>query len=166
MTHNHIIPTALIIVSICTIIPLFLFHKYDLTPVELLTDGKTDECKEELVKMYKSEEGAERRYQDIYNVTQLTDKYKVSLFNLLCLPANYRYALIIGIMVGVSQGIINAFFDGFLCESVDSIITSAYCKQTLYSPTSNFSYMLFFYILVIAPTIAFILYFECNLCVL
>eukprot|EP00826_Nyctotherus_ovalis_P005789 TRINITY_DN11316_c0_g1_i17.p1 TRINITY_DN11316_c0_g1~~TRINITY_DN11316_c0_g1_i17.p1 ORF type:complete len:147 (-),score=19.62 TRINITY_DN11316_c0_g1_i17:610-1050(-) len=144
-------------------VPLIMLPRYNQTPIELLASDKKEECKSELDKMYANTEDAQRRCQDISNVMELTDKYRVSIFRLICFPPNYRNALIIGIIVGMSQGVINVFFEGFLCQLVNNEVTSSYCKQTLYNPTSSFSYMLFLNALAVAPTLSFVYYFECNI---
>eukprot|EP00826_Nyctotherus_ovalis_P059700 TRINITY_DN8329_c0_g1_i3.p1 TRINITY_DN8329_c0_g1~~TRINITY_DN8329_c0_g1_i3.p1 ORF type:complete len:130 (-),score=44.09 TRINITY_DN8329_c0_g1_i3:47-436(-) len=122
--------TALIIAAVCVAIPLVLFPRYEKTPIELFTDDKKDECRAELEKMYWQDHEARARYQDINNVMQLTDKYKTSIFKLILFPVYYRNALIIGIVVGISQGIVIAFFEGFLCQLVNAEAVS-YTHLTL-----------------------------------
>ena len=152
----------LIITSVCVAIPLLLFQQYDRTPIELFTDDKKDECRAELAKIYQKEDDARRRYRDINNIMQLTDKYKISIFKLLLFPINYRKALIIGITIGISQGIMNVFFEGILCKLVDDELTYTYCLQELHDVEGDFSYLIFLYALTILPTLAFIYCFECT----
>ena len=162
ITKKRTILTMLIITTICVAIPLLLFPRYNRTPIELFTDDKKDECRAELAKMYQKEDDARRRYQDINDITQLTDKYKISIFKLLLFPINYRNALIIGITIGISQGIMNVFFEGILCQLVDNELTYTYCQQELHDVKGDFSYLTSLYALTIAPTLAFIYYFECT----
>eukprot|EP00826_Nyctotherus_ovalis_P011585 TRINITY_DN13014_c0_g1_i4.p2 TRINITY_DN13014_c0_g1~~TRINITY_DN13014_c0_g1_i4.p2 ORF type:complete len:119 (-),score=13.22 TRINITY_DN13014_c0_g1_i4:548-904(-) len=106
--------------------------------------------------MYCQEEDATRRYEDLSCVVQLTDKCKISFFKLFLFPANYRKALIIGILIGMSQGIINAFFEGFLCE----LVGPDYYQEEIYSLEGEYSYSIFLYALSLIPTIGFIRYYE------
>lgn len=154
--HENIIAIALAITAVCTAIPLCFFLKYKKTPVELLKEGNTEECKAELRKMYWQEEGATRRYEELSRIMQQTDRYKICFFKLFLLPANYRKPLLIGVLIGISQGIINAFFEGFLCE----LVGPDYCQEEMYSLGRKYFYYIFSYALTPIPAACFIRYFE------
>ena len=160
ITKKETILTALIISAIFAIVPMFLFITYDMTPIELFKDKEHAECKKVLEKMYINQYDARRRYEDINNMMQLTDKYKTSVFKLIFFPPQFRNALIIGIVIGLSQGIINVFFENYLCRLVENEITYIYCQEQIYSLDNGFSYIIFLHVLAIIPTLSFLYYFE------
>ena len=123
---------------LCTIIPLIAFPFYTETPIELCRGRKKAECRSELERMYKTEYDVRKRYGDIQNALRLTDKYNVSIFSILTCPSRYRNALIVGILIGISQGIINSFFENFLCKVIKDSTSFLYCDTEALSLTHVF----------------------------
>ncbi len=113
--------------------------------------------------MYMNEYDARNRFLDLKNVVHFTDKYSVSIFKLVCCNQNYRNALWVGIIIGLSQGIIISFFEDFFCALVDNTTTLMYCKQQVYNPQEGFIYLLFLNAFAVGPTLIFLYYFESNI---
>eukprot|EP01022_Parablepharisma_sp_SALTPOND_P005085 TRINITY_DN121634_c0_g1_i1.p1 TRINITY_DN121634_c0_g1~~TRINITY_DN121634_c0_g1_i1.p1 ORF type:complete len:468 (-),score=9.49 TRINITY_DN121634_c0_g1_i1:154-1557(-) len=157
-TKNIVI--ALIMGVLLTAAPMILLPMYGKTPIELFTERRMEECREEIGKMYETEYDAKKRYVDVQNVVQLTDKYSVSFFGLLKCPSSYRNALLVGIIIGLSQGIINVFFEQFFCHLADTDTTLSYCQNKFYNPESGFAYLFFLNILAIGPTLFFLYSLE------
>eukprot|EP00826_Nyctotherus_ovalis_P041011 TRINITY_DN4085_c0_g4_i1.p1 TRINITY_DN4085_c0_g4~~TRINITY_DN4085_c0_g4_i1.p1 ORF type:complete len:483 (-),score=121.79 TRINITY_DN4085_c0_g4_i1:121-1569(-) len=156
--HRYVI--ALTIGLVLSVVPLACFPFYTSTPIELAREQRKDECRKELERMYNTEYGVRRRYGDIQNVLRLTDRYNVSIFKMVTLPPMYRNALFVGIGVGLSQGLINSFFENYICKIIDNDTTFLYCASEALNLNSGFAYLLFLSILVIAPVFFFLFYLE------
>ena len=160
INKDHQFVVALTIGIAATIIPLSAFPFYSSTPIELAREKRKEECKKELENMYKTEYNVRRRYADIQNVLRLTDKYNVSILKILTLPSVYRNALFVGIGVGFSQGIINSFFENFVCALIEGDTSFLYCDSQELDLKSGFAYLLFLHALIVAPVLFFLYYLE------
>jgi len=158
--HNNQAYISIIASLVFTLIPLFSFPYIPLTPIELCREGKLEECKNSINQMYNSEYDAKKRFTDVQSVVHLTDKYTISIFQMICCPPYYKSAICIGILIGISEGIINAFFEGFLCFLVDSETTMAYCQKQVNNPDSGLYYLVFANLLSIGPTLFYLYYLE------
>ncbi|MDR3548627.1 MAG: hypothetical protein P4M11_10260 [Candidatus Pacebacteria bacterium] len=87
--------------------------------------------------------------------------YKIALF-----PPRYRIALILGILVAFSQGIIDVFFSRYVCDIASNEATKMYCERQQYDPNQGFLAMLLLNIFTTAPTYLFLIRLErilgCN----
>ena len=112
--------------------------------------------------MYTTEYDAKSRFDDVQNVVSLTDKYRVSLLQLLCCPPRYKSALNVGILIGIGQGITMSFFDDYLCTISSNPTTRKYCMEKKYNPESGILSMVFLYILVVFPIGLYLWKIESN----
>lgn len=151
---------SFVIAILIAVVPAIVFLYCQPTPIELFTNGQKEECMWELSKMYKAEDDAQRRFVDIQDTLEITDKYTVSIVRFAFCPWDYRRALAIGVGVGLSQGIIDAFFKNYLCHIMNSNPGFAYCEKQIYSVNSDFTYLIFLNVLAIGPTIFFLSFLE------
>jgi hypothetical protein len=160
ISNDSKIVIALVIGIFIALVPVIVFPHCQPTPIELFTNNQKEECMWELSKMYKSEEDVQRRFVDIQNILEITDKYSMSIVQFAFCPRDYRNALLIGITIGLSQGIIDAFFKNYLCHMMNSNPGYAYCEKQIYSVNGDFTYLLFLNVLAIGPTLLFLYFLE------
>ena len=151
---------ALVIGMLIALVPVMVFQHCQPTPIELFANNQKEECMWELSKMYKTEEDAQKRFIDIQNILEITDKYTVSILQFVFCPRNYRNAMLVGVTIGLSQGIIDAFFKDYLCHIMNSNPGYAYCEKQIYSVNEDFTYLVFLNVLAIGPTLFFLYFFE------
>ncbi len=107
-----------------------------------------------------TEADARARYVDIQKVIELTDKYTVSIFRMATFPPLYRNALLVGIVIGFSQGVITVFFQNFLCDLATNETTRSYCQKQMYDVSGGLLSMLLLYIVAVGPVLFYLYRLE------
>jgi len=79
---------------------------------------------------------------------------------MLTFPRQYRIPLIVGIVVGFSQGVISIFFERFICNLTEDESTRLYCQEKIYNPDHMMMSMFLLNIFTIGPTALFICKLE------